>query len=253
MSMEHLLFRMTANQNSKYNFDEWSINIMPKLPMKHLDVLDLGCGIGKQVNLFANFFPSNSNIYALDISRTCLGFLQDKYPSQKYFPSLHLIHDDFDNFYFRMEGPFHLIYSFYSLYYSNNLYVVIERIFDSLYSDTTFWVVGPYLGTNSNILDIVSKFYDIDSFEKRVLYSINYFHRDVINIASEVGFSDLKINLLKNSIYYKNPESLMGYIRNTKFFNSAYDMQIKEEIYKMFATQDIVWVPKNVISMQFGV
>jgi len=253
MSVDKLLSRIAANSNSVKDFGEWSINLLPTLPINSM-ILDLGCGTGKQINLFKNFFSSDSIIVALDKCHDSLNILKENYQENDR-PTLKIIEGDFDDYgLFHTENDeyrsyFDLIYSFYALYYSNNLELIIRKANWLLKNSGVFWVVGPYIGTNENIFELINKFYAID---KKVLYSVNQFYRDVINISANVGFKTVKINILKNKIIYNNADSLMTYLRNTVFFNSNYDNEIYDEIKKIFVENDNVSVPKNVISMQFG-
>ena len=65
--MKALEIRINTNKNSEKDFDEWSINLIPELPLR-ANILDLGCGTGKQVNIFSQFFDRDSRIIALDKS-----------------------------------------------------------------------------------------------------------------------------------------------------------------------------------------
>lgn len=70
--------RIKANQNAERDFDEWCLNLFPKISLK-ANILDLGCGTGKQINLFAEFLGRDSKIFALDISGDSLKTLKNNY------------------------------------------------------------------------------------------------------------------------------------------------------------------------------
>lgn len=57
-SSEFLQTRIALNKNALNNFEHWSINTMPKIPMKS-NILDIGCGTGKQLLSFSSFLQKS--------------------------------------------------------------------------------------------------------------------------------------------------------------------------------------------------
>lgn len=77
-STEALDVRLKANRNAERDFDEWCLNMLLQTPLS-ANILDLGCGTGKQINLFAEFIGRDSEIFALDISGDSLKTLKNNY------------------------------------------------------------------------------------------------------------------------------------------------------------------------------
>lgn len=243
-SSEFLQKRIDLNKNATNNFEHWSINTMPKIPMNS-NILDIGCGTGKQLLNFSNFFTEKCNYYGCDISKESLNFIENNYYSDA---KLYLINDSFDKIDILLDKniKFDLIYSFYSLYYSENLQLLIHHIFNSLKENGILWVVMPYKNTNIELFSILEKIYKID---KKVIYSINGFSNDVILNASNIGFKDIEISLFENKIHFNTNDELLTYLKNTTFYNKKYNKEIEKEIEKEFKKS--FSLTKEVISLKF--
>lgn len=243
-SSEFLQTRIALNKNALNNFEHWSINTMPKIPINS-NILDIGCGTGKQLLSFSSFFTKKCTYYGCDISKESLMIIENNYKSK---PKLNLINDSFDNIHIFLEKhiKFDLVYSFYSLYYSENLELIINNIFNSLKDGGIFWVVMPYKNTNKELFNILEKIYNID---KKVIYSIDGFSNDVILNASNIGFKDIDISLFENKIFFNTKEELFAYIKNTTFYNEKYNKDIIKAIGKEF--KENFSLTKEVISLKF--
>jgi len=238
--------RMNLNENSLRDFDEWSINHLPNIPL-NASLLDLGCGTGKQTKLFGDLLSSKSSIYSLDLSADSLKQLNEAYNSAA---SLVTINDSFENFknHIPEDKKFDLIYSFYALYYTNDLSSLMEVIYKSLKKGGSFWVVCPYKGTNIEIFDMLKKYYELD---EKVIYSIDLFPKDVVEKACEAGFSSVKYGSLKNKVFFNSQDKLISYLNNTTFYNREFEDEITKDIERVFIKNGQFQVSKNVISIQF--
>ena len=242
-SSNFLQTRIQVNSNSTNNFDHWSVSLFPKLSFG-ANILDLGCGTGKQINLFSPFLTKKSNYYCCDYSKESVKAVEKSYTSK---PNLTLINDSFDNIekFFSDDLNFDLIYSFYALYYTENLQNLMDKIFSKLKKNGVLWVVMPYSNTNKELFDILETIYNID---EKVKYSINGFAHDLIECGEKSGFLSIDINLFENKIIFDNKEKLFNYIENTTFFEHKYKESIEEEINKVF--DDKFLLTKEVISIK---
>ncbi len=242
-SSEFLQKRIEINKNSINNFEHWSVNTMPKISL-HSNILDLGCGTGKQIESFSSLLPKTCNYFGCDISKDSIDLIEKNYSS---LPKLKLINDSFDNINSFVDDniKFDLIYSFYALYYTEDVETLIENIYTHLKENGVLWIVMPYKNTNVEIFNILSKIYSID---KRVLYSINGFSNDVISIAQEMNFKDIDISLFENKINFDKEEDLLNYVENTTFYNRKFAKEIREEIHENFINN--FSLTKEVISIK---
>jgi SAM-dependent methyltransferase len=244
ISSEFLQTRIKLNNNATNNFEHWSINSFPKI-LLNATILDLGCGTGKQINLFSPFLSDECNYYGCDISEESLNIAKSQY---SFSPKINLIHESFDSVLntFKNDQYFDLIYSFYALYYTEDLNSLIESIYSKLNKNGVFWVVMPYKNTNKELFSILEKIYLLD---EKVKYSINGFSDDVIEISKKIGFKSIDVNLFENNIIFKSKENLIEYVLNTTFYNKKYKDEIIKNISKDFSSP--FYLTKEVISIKF--
>jgi len=245
-SKKYLENRISFNRNAERDFDEWSANLLPKLPLK-INMLDLGCGTGKQINLFSQFFSSDSKITALDKSEESLVNLKKNY---RGLPELNVRNVDFKNFsdcFKDDDGAFDLAYSFYALYYADNLEEIVAKVYKLLKKGGIFWIVSPFVGTNKEIFRVIRRFYTLS---EKVIYSIDQFYKDVISISNKSGFKKLKVDIFKNKIIYDTRERLMEYLHSTTFYVRKYESKLSEEIDRVFISTDDFRLTKNAISIK---
>ncbi len=242
-SSQFLQARIKLNQNATNNFEHWSINTMPQIPLNS-NILDLGCGTGKQIESFSHLLPKTCLYVGCDISKESIELIKQNYSG---LPQLKLINESFDKLesFFEDTMKFDLIYSFYALYYTENLKLLIENIYKKLNDGGVFWVVMPYKNTNIELFSILEKIYPID---KKVTYSINQFSSDIISNASEVKFSDIDVSLFENKIKFESSADLLTYLKNTTFYKKEFEEKIVQEIENSFTHEFLL--TKEVISIK---
>ncbi|RMG25157.1 MAG: class I SAM-dependent methyltransferase [Bacteroidetes bacterium] len=243
---EKLQARLAANSLASRDFDEWCLRQFPELPLP-AQVLDLGCGTGKQVLLFGPLLSPRSHIWGIDLSQQSLQTLKAQYRAAA---SLHLIAGSFDQLDLHHKlrsGQFDLIYSSYSLYYTQNLPHLLAEVFRLLRPGGIFWVIAPYRGTNQEFLPILRRQHEVEPFMD---YVFEQFHQEVISLGEEVGFSSLKPSLLRNKITFPSAEAFMHYLKNSLFYRPGHDEAIGKEVEAVVKAQGAFSVSKHIISLQ---
>ncbi|MEZ4848875.1 MAG: class I SAM-dependent methyltransferase [Bacteroidia bacterium] len=245
-SASKLTARLSANSHASRDFDEWCLRQFPEL-LLGANVLDLGCGTGKQVSLFAPLLSASSKFYGIDLSGESLDILKKDYSSP---PQLELIGGSFDE----MEkinslegGTFDLIYASYALYYTKDLGKVINDVFRLLKPSGIFWVICPYSGTNQEFLSILRTYHEVEPFMD---YVFDDFHKEVIAFGEKSGFRSLKPSLLRNKIHFPSAESFMKYLKNSLFYREGFDREILSDVQKVVDNLGEFPVSKHIVSLQ---
>lgn len=243
-SSDFLQTRIQHNSNATNNFDHWSVNLFPKIKFD-ANILDLGCGTGKQINLFSPFLTNKTSYYGCDYSNESIKTVEENYTAN---PSLTLINDSFDNMdkFLDTDLNFDLIYSFYALYYTQNLSKLIDIIYSKLNKNGILWVVMPYKNTNKELFEIIEALYKID---EKVKYSIDGFAHDLIDCGNKSGFESIDVNLFENKIIFDDEAKLLNYIENTTFYDPSYKEDIQKGIKEAFKDQFLL--TKEIISIKF--
>ena len=244
-SASKLSARLSANSTASRDFDEWCLRQFPELPLG-ANVLDLGCGTGKQVELFSPLLSPSSQFYGIDLSAESLAILTGKYHSP---PQLHTIEGSFDQLEnFDLEpNSFDLIYASYALYYSENLEKVIQDSLRLLKPGGIFWVICPYSGTNNEFLSILKKHHEVEPFMD---YVFDDFHKEVIDFGEKSGFGSLKPALLRNTIHFPSAGAFMTYLKNSLFYRAGFDKEIEGEVQAVVDSTGEFVVSKRIVSLQ---
>ena len=246
MSTSKLTARMAANRQASRDFDEWCIRQLPELPMP-ARVLDLGCGTGKQLHLFAPLLSPNSEIWGMDLSEKSLLELEANYRGAA---DLNVVAGSFDEAgsFEEMEAEsFDLIYGSYALYYTKDLPALVERAFELLKPGGVFWNVSPYFGTNDEFLNIIRPLHEVEPFMD---YVFDEFHQDILKLGEAQGFRSNKAALLRNAVPFATAEAFLTYLSNSLFYRPGHDEAILSEVNKVVEMEGQFRVSKNVISLQ---
>lgn len=245
-STQKLTTRLAANSNASRDFDEWCFRQLPELSLD-AKILDLGCGTGKQIQLFSPVFPAAAHFYGIDLAEESLQQLRAQYRSA---PALDLIagsFDQLDQFTELEAGSFDLIYGSYALYYTQDLSALIPQIKRLLKPGGIFWVIAPYFGTNREFLDIIRPIHEVEPFMD---YVFDEFHADVVEHCQQNGFSRLKPSLLRNTISFPDVSSFMTYLKNSLFYRPGHDQEISEQVWNICEQEGAFRVSKHIISLQ---
>lgn len=245
-STSMLQSRLNANQHASRDFDEWCFRQLPELPID-AQILDLGCGTGKQIKLFSPVFSSASHFWGIDLSAESLENLRGSYQAA---PKLSLIEGSFDElekFPELKESSFDLIYASYALYYTHNLSHVIRETYKLLKPGGLLWVITPYSGTNAEFLRIIRPLHEVEPFMD---YVFDTFHQEVIEKAKTHRFTSIKPSMLRNKIPFTTGEAFMTYLKNSLFYRPGYDREIIDQVNQICLTEGKFEVSKNILSLQ---
>ncbi|MEZ4772160.1 MAG: methyltransferase domain-containing protein [Bacteroidia bacterium] len=238
--------RLNANQHASRDFDEWCFRQLPELPVD-AQILDLGCGTGKQITLFSPVFSKASHFWGIDLSGESLEKLRTAYRST---PALTLIEGSFDElekFSQLRENSFDLIYASYALYYTHDLSHVIQEVYRLLKPGGLFWVITPYSGTNAEFLQIIRPLHEVEAFMD---YVFDIFHQEVIDKAKNQGFTSIKPSMLRNKIPFSTGEAFMEYLKNSLFYRPGFDQNIIDQVNEICEREGKFEVSKNILSLQ---
>jgi SAM-dependent methyltransferase len=137
---ERLALRIQLNMQGKENLEDFMLNLVHPEPQD--TVLEIGCGSGKQMRVFA---PLVHSMLCTDVSQDLLDVAQnDGIPE-----NVRLMQLDMDEAASTLSGRYSLIYSVYALYYSKDVNALIENIGKKLLAENgRFLCVAP--DTNNN-------------------------------------------------------------------------------------------------------
>ena len=240
--------RIHANSAALHDFDMWCIDQMPETSLS-ANILDLGCGTGKQLHLFSHVLSSKVNFWGLDKSAESLEKLSLAYDAP---PQLHTVAGSFDaldqeDLWNSHQGKFDLIYGVYAMYYTHDLAKVIRDVYTLLKPGGVFWVIGPDSGTNDEFLSILRPLHEVESFMD---YVFDRFMPEVIAKSEATGFQSINTATLKNKVYFPSADAFLAYLSNSLFYRPGHDEAIRSAVQKVVDREGRFTVSKNVLSLQ---
>lgn len=134
------LKKRTGINNNEFCLEKWIFKICPI--EKQNNILELGCGLGKQTNYIINKYPS-IKITAVDKSQNFLPNLEHS--------NLNKICKDFDEIEFEQ---YDLVLAVYSIYYSKDMYKLIEKLCKKT---KTIVLVGPGKNNNKELTNLIKE------------------------------------------------------------------------------------------------
>ncbi|WNJ16275.1 class I SAM-dependent methyltransferase [Pontibacter sp. G13] len=244
-SKDMLTARLAANKMATRDFDEWCIRQLPELPMP-AKVMDIGCGTGKQLNLFGPLLSPKSTLMGMDLSEASIQTAKDSYRGAAQLAAEVGSFDELDSMNLP-DGEWDLIYAVYAMYYTQDLPKLIREVHRLLKPGGICWVIAPYFGTNDEFLRILRPLHEVEDFMD---YVFDRFHQEVIAEGESVGFSSLKTSHLRNEVRFPHPEAFMKYLRNSLFYRAGHDDAIAREVQAVCDAQGYFGVSKRIISIQ---
>ncbi len=134
------------------------------------------------------------------------------------------------------DQPFDLVFCAYGLYYGEHPERVLEVVADRLKENGRIVVVGPFGPNNAPLFDLLERVgVEIGSYVKYT--SQDFMEALVVPFACR-RFSRNTVQILVNPIQWESPDDVMGYWRNTTFYDESKESEVEAELKIHFASSD---------------
>ena len=233
---------------AKHDLEEWIIPLLP--PLQGLQVLDLGCGTGKQVFRLAPHVSAEGRILGVDLSPKAVSTVSQRANTEN-LPWVEAQQMALDDCLHRLSGQhFDLIISSYAIYYSQDVAALLKGLRSLLTDRGVVFVCGPGKGTNSEIHDIVNSF--IPSVSDQ-LEPVDDF-LDSAQIREIAGaYSGSTVSRLENQILFNTADEVLSWWRHHNSFVSSVSAGVDDFVHAHFETNNIFSLTKNVLGARFDV
>ena len=141
-------------ENEKHNFTDWVLKIMQ--PRGGMEILDIGCGTGKQIHAIAEKVLPNGFIYGLDTSKEALSILDSRVEKLGFKHVKTFCNDIDETDHVFKSYKFDLVYSVYAFYYSRNMVKLIEKLLSNLKISGRIILFGPGRRSNKELRLIIN-------------------------------------------------------------------------------------------------
>lgn len=236
---------INANK-AKYDLEEWMIPILP--PLRGLQVLDLGCGTGKQIFRLAQLVSDEGWILGVDVSQEAVNDVSKRAINEK-LPWIEVQRMALDDCLDRLSGRrFDLIISSYAIYYSKNPIALLKGLHSLLTVRGSVFVCGPAKGTNIEIVNLVNSFNLCDADQLTPIGDfLSYENIQEISLK----YSSFKVLPLDNQILFDNVDDVMLWWKHHNSFVSSVATRVENYLHMHFETNNSFRLTKNVLGVRF--
>jgi SAM-dependent methyltransferase len=233
---------------AKYNLEEWILQQIP--PPSALRILDLGCGVGKQLFRLAPLVTATGSLLGVDLSENAVRAVNDRANAEgiAYVEARQMSLDDCVG---SLVGQgFDLILSSYAIYYATDMIALLQDLRTLLRDGGSVFVCGPGQGTNREIIDIVNRFISHGS-EK--LQPIEDFLTPTGVREVARGYSRSIVSRLENVIVFDSPVTLLEWWTRHNSFIPSVAAKVQQRVNDHFANNRTFPLTKNVLGVRFDV
>ena len=212
---------LTNRKNEKYDFTKW---VVKKLNVKSgFNVLDIGCGTGKQIFSIAEKLLDNGEINGVDKSQIALSVINKKVDELEY-KHINTNCLDIDDVPKNVRHNYYdLIYSVYAFYYSKDMISLLNELKGNLNSSGRIMLFGPGLNSNKELIKLIK-----DSGNKQIDYYKDFLLKsDVENV-----FDFVEIERFENVIALKNIGDFISWFETSELYNSEYSDKVIDAVEK---------------------
>jgi ubiquinone/menaquinone biosynthesis C-methylase UbiE len=233
---------------AKHDLEEWMIRLLP--PLRGLQVLDLGCGTGKQVFRLAPLVSDEGRILGVDLSPAAVRAVNQRAKTGE-LRSVEAQLVALDDCLHRLASKhFDLIISSYAIYYAQDPVALLKGLRSLLTDQGVVFVCGPGNGTNSEIRDLVNSFIHRASEQ---LKPIDDFlgPTQIREIAGM--YSQFTISRLENQILFDSADGVLAWWKHHNSFVPSVAARVKDLVRAHFKTNNTFSLTKNVLGVRFDV
>ena len=179
-------------------------------------MLELCCGTGGQTELLAKQLYEGELICS-DINPESI----EKNKLRLNCPRISYIITDIDSLPEELDGGFDVIFCGYGFYYgSSNADFLLERLLPRLASNGQFILVGPILGNNAELYELLNELKikipgDVLNSSEEFMLNMN---RKFLR-----SFESVKLRRVKNSVTFGSAGALLNYWKKTTFYQPGSD------------------------------
>jgi len=241
-STDSVSLKSRLNINEKYSksdFHAWLQKYLGTIDFG--DVLDIGCGTGKQTLWFLDHMAKAGKVCAFDISKGSIkelaASLGNNGSAEIRVGSMDELGDVIDREF--SVKKFDLIHSAFSLYYAKDPLLTLRDALRALKDEGTLAVSGPHLV--NTLLDFLSEYQDIPKESWDCLKFID----DVVLSFCNKHFKRVETHIFVNNMSITDIKDFAAYYRSCTFFNKKTEKDVLKDIGGIIDTSGVFHMQKN--------
>lgn len=241
------LLETRADSNQRFgtsDFNGWVRGLLA--PLQFSSVLDLCCGTGNQLLLYAAR-PAVERIVGLDVSRDALKIAKSRMREAGAWQSTTLLSMPMETAFAGAplrDSRFDLISCFYGLYYADDARRVLKGMIGHLNLPGNLLVVGPYGRNNASLFNLLESHF---ALPQRVVFNATTFMEEEV-LPPVTRDLDMRIETFVNEVRFPSAEALLRYWRATIFYDSRHEGAVERDVKAHFRRHDEFVVEKHVMA-----
>lgn len=221
---------------SKNDFISWLFEILGSIQFK--DVLDAGCGTGKQTIWFSEKLNNRGSVSSFDISEKSIESINSK--NIENIEAVVGSFDDIDNVLARLKvKEFDLIHSTYSMYYARNPLDLLNSLFNVIRPSGTLAICAPY--SVNTFLNFLSNYQQLGQLNWDCMEFIN----DIVLNYAHRNFKEIKTHVFVNNLFVTSIDDLMENYRSSTFYDSNSEQKIAFDAEKIIREKGYFHIQKK--------
>jgi ubiquinone/menaquinone biosynthesis C-methylase UbiE len=194
------------NKFGSKDLEKWTLDLLD-LPKNYMNILDIGCGTGKQCFSFHNYLKDNANIIGGDVSSELINYALQE--NAKIGNPITFTELDFNDYLPYNNNQFDLISCCFAIYYAENIPFTLGEMHRVLKPGGCLLISGPSPQKNKRLYyDLIRKatgrgIQDFGSmpYDSKILSFMN------------AHFSKVEVHTFENPLIFETVEPFMSYIR----------------------------------------
>ena len=215
-----------------------------------MDVLDLGCGTGKQMFASRILLSPQSRMVGVDISAEAVSRINSRARHEET-ENVTAIQCEIDKVldHFERTG-FDLILSTYAIYYSRDMVNLMTSLKGVMNPGAQLFICGYGKGTNREIDDFIDEL-TVRSPEKPSI-SEDFISKEQIQDISR-NYGSCRIVRLPNKIIFTSTNALLGWWMNHNSYMPEIHPMVQQGLDHFFRYDEVFTLSKNVLGIHFEV
>ncbi len=238
-----LIQRIAANREAEHNLEEW---IFRHVKIDSVaNVLDLGCGTGKQLFALKELVAPQSQLVGIDVSEAAVCEVM-KQAEGKGIENVRAEQCDLDDVVSKFEGVnFDLVLSTYAIYYSADMAALISSIVKLLKDGGQVFVCGNGRGTNDEFTELLHRIGAQDIEPVGDFISA----RTIAEIGQQ--YSNHEVDRLANSVDFATAEAVMSWWTNHGSYVAELEQGVQAQLEAHFRKSQSFRMTKNVLGIRY--
>ena len=204
-----LATRLSLNKKTqKFDFSEWLFNIFPKIN-KNFNILDLGCGTGKQTSFFLDKVDSSGSVCAIDASIESINSIPNDERLRKFAIDFNNI-DELGKV--LNINNYQIINSTYAIYYANNPLQLIKTMKERFLADQGKMIISGPTWPHDLYTLVIKEFGENSEITK----TINFMENALTPFLKTL-LGSYELHFLNNSTVFKSADEAVTFVKNTTY------------------------------------